>query len=218
MSHDASITVIVGMRGSGKSTLAASKVKKLNHPVIVIDPTGNWAKDLDVDETQSLRAVAGKIDQYWKHNFRIVFVPHPELSPTETLHHLSKLIMEAQAGYKAGTHTRQIEIVVEEANIFYPSHRLTQQEQGFTSAILQGRHWGINITAITQRPQLISTNLRGNASVTYCLALSDDRAISSVMEQCGAKNKVKLQELPLFKYLKIEGRSVTTHAVPKPRK
>lgn len=218
MSHDASITVIVGMRGSGKSTLAVSRIRAVNHPVIVIDPTGNWAKDLGVEPTTSLRAVAGKIDQYWRSNFRIVFVPHKDQSPTAMLHHLANLIVEAQAGYKAEAHTRQIEIVVEEANLFYPSKGLTKQEQGFTFAILQGRHWGINITAITQRPQLISTNLRGNAVVTYCLALADDRAINSVLEQCGAKHKATLQDLPWFSYMKIARRQVTTHKVPKPRK
>lgn len=216
MAHDASIVCIFGMRGSGKSTEAVAQIKQKGLPTVVIDPTGNWADDLGVEPTETLAGVASKLKQYWRSNFRIVYVPESGME-AEGLHKISGMLKALQAGYKGKKHQRQIHLVVEEANLSYPSSGLPKDQQGFTFAIFQGRHWGINITAITQRPAGIHPNLRGNAQETFCLALADDRSISAVLEQCGSRYKKDLQNIDRFEYLKISGREVTTGKVRKPR-
>lgn len=202
MSKDAAITMIVGMRGSGKSTLAKSQVKKLRHPVIVIDPTDEWSEALKVKPEYSLKGMAGRMRQYWRAPFRAVYVPPAGQEP-QALHHLSQMVTQMQSGYKLGQHERQVTLVVEEANLSYPSQSLPSDCQGLTRAILQGRHWGINIVAISQRPQLVHPNLRGNASETYCLPLADDRARQAVLEVCGSQHRKTLQALTRFHFMKF---------------
>ena len=192
-------------------------ISSLPAPQIVIDPSGSWGKDLGVTEVHSLKQVAAKIQARWHQNFKIVYEP-PAGYESEALHHLSKMLVKAQSNYKSEKMFRQILLVVEEAHRAYPSEKLKKTEQGFTHAINLGRHWGINILALTQRPKEINTTLRGQASVTYCLMLKDEASIKAVVAIAGRKYKDAFEALKRFEYLKISDDGVEACKVKKPRK
>lgn len=202
MNKDASISFVVGMRGMGKTSQAKHIVKDRAHPVIAIDPNDEWASVLKVQAEHSLKGMASRMRRYWRSPFRAVYVPPPG-NEALALHHLCGMLVQLQRGYKLGQHNRQITLLVEEANLSYPSANLPSDCQAFTHAILQGRHWGINIVAITQRPQLVHPNLRGNASETYCLPLADDRARAAVLEVVGSQHRQALQSLQRFEYIRF---------------
>ncbi|MDF1846192.1 MAG: zonular occludens toxin domain-containing protein [Parvibaculaceae bacterium] len=215
MSKDASIDCIFGMRGSGKSTKAIELFRKSNMPGIIIDPTRSWGKDLDVEVSGSLQAVVSKMRNNWRKKFRIVYKP-PAGHEAAALHHISGLLFRAQSGYFSEKHSRQVMLVAEEANLSYPSRPLPGNMQGFTDAILQGRHYGINIIGISQRPALVHPNLRGNASDTYVFRLADDRSRSAVMEICGTRHRPTLQSLKKYHFMKISDGEVTLGKTRRP--
>lgn len=215
MKKDASVTSIFGMRGSGKSTEAINQVKHKNHPTIVVDPLGNWPKDLGVEATRTLSGVASKLKQYWRTNFRIVYVPAGDRY--EALHQISEMLVNLQSDYKAEKHFRQIHLVIDEANLLFPAVGLRMDQQGFAFALMQGRHWGINITAITQRPKKVHVDLISQSENIYCLALRDDSSIKVVLDVSGNKYRHVLENLEKFEYLKISEAGVTTGKVRKPR-
>ncbi len=215
MSKDASIDCIFGMRGSGKSTKAMELFRKSNMPGIVVDPTRSWGKDLGVEVSGSLKAVVSKMRNNWKKKFRIVYTP-PAGHEAAALHHISGILFRAQSGYFSGKHQRQVMLVAEEANLSYPSTTLPANLNGFTAAINQGRHYGVNVIAITQRPALIHPNLRGNASDTYVFRLADDRSRSAVMEICGTRHRQTLQSLKKFHFMRIADGEVTLGKTRRP--
>lgn len=213
---DASVTLIIGMRGMGKSSKALELVRSAKMPVVVLDPTRSWPRDLKVSPCRSLKEVAAQIKKRWRSNFKIVYVPPPG-TEAKALHNLSILLTRVQSGYEAGKHTRQMMLVVEEANLGYPSQGQKPEPNAFTGAILQGRHAGLNLMAVTQRPALVHPNFRGNAQVTYCFAVSDDASRRAVLEVCGTQHRQALAGLKQYEFLEISLGNVTKGKTKKPR-
>jgi DNA helicase HerA-like ATPase len=214
---DANIYCVYGMRGTGKSTVGVSIVKRANMPTVIIDTSGSWSEDLGIVEVHSLKQVAAKIRAKWHQNFKIIYNP-PEGYEVLALHQLSRLMEKAQANYKLGKMRRQVLLVVEEAHEFYPSEGMKQAEQGFKRVLNKGRHWGINVIALTQRPNEIRPTIRGQADITYCLKLKDEASIKAIVAIAGRKYKDDFENLKRFEYLKISDDGVEACKVRKPRK
>ena len=76
-----------------------------------------------------------------------------------------------------------VRLVVEEANRGYPNERMPANLRAMQRLVLQGRHRSIRLTAISQRPALVNTDLRGNADtvIIFRLAGYNDRKTISQM-------------------------------------
>lgn len=199
MPQDAGITFIVGRRGSGKTTKLELLLKG-NRRCIVFAPI---RRDFRAGflQTDSLATVKRIMRRRWNdpRGFRIAYRP-PDGKCMAGLHHLSVMLRGIQKPYELDQDTRQITLAVDEANLGFPHSRPTGMD-GFKFAILQGRHSGINIIAATQRPALVSPDLRDNADELYIFALGGDNSIARVVEVTGSQYKEPIRQLANHQYL-----------------
>ena len=96
--------------------------------------------------------------------------------------------------------------------MFYPN------KPGLPAALnrvtLQGRHRGINLLVITQRPSRISTDLRGQATQLNVFQLPgphDRRAVEEVCEGVGDA----VRSLAKFQFIRVEGAQFSKHKTLK---
>ncbi len=177
---DARCIAIYGRRGSGKSTRTKALIAKAPR-VVVFDPMGEYAGERGFVRAGSLAAVRDRMRSGWGRGFKIAYVPTGDFQRMG--HGLARLVWQAQEPYFQGRDARQILMVYEEMNITYPAHKLPSQYYGIGQATLQGRHRGIGVIGVTQRPALISMDFRGNVSETYVFTLGtrdDLRAVAEV--------------------------------------
>lgn len=165
---------IYGRTGSGKSTLAhelAGAARKL----IIFDPMDEYKKKLKhVRQTSDLNRVRQWISDPRATSYRVAYVPEEDY-PLE-LSTLAKIIWDVQEGNEENP----VWLLIEEANMGYPATRLPKGQNGVQNLILRGRHRGINLIFVTQRPAGIHPDLRTNAEHQYFFGLAhyEDRRIA----------------------------------------
>ena len=214
MRKDATITAVYGRRGTGKSTLVKSILRDRSR-VVVFDPTGEYARLRGYAAAATIAAVRDHMKQGWKRGFRIAYVPRWD--HIGELHDLTEFVWAAQAPYDDGRDHRQVTLVVEEANLAMPASQLPRDKGGIVRAILQGRHRGIEIIGVTQRPALVHPNFRGNAAETWLFALEDYNDIGTVRRWLGDGVADQLKGLPVFTALHVIGQEITRETIKKPR-
>jgi energy-coupling factor transporter ATP-binding protein EcfA2 len=199
---DASVTLIYGRRGSGKSTYAK---ETFTRRVIVFDPQGEYPGDV-VKASDDIAPLAKKAAANWS-GFRLAWrLPvNDDLAEgkdyPEELHRLAKQVWRLQSGF-GRDHKDQVTLLIDEANLSVPVERMAKGSRAIMELALQGRHRGINLVAVTQRPALISADLRGQASevVTFALAQPDDMMIMRKIMQ--SEEVDRLASLPDHHYLR----------------
>lgn len=108
---------------------------------------------------------------------------------------VANFILKIQDPYRAGNDDRQITLVVEEMNLGYPVQALPAEYDGMAKICNQGRHWGVNVIGLTQRPALVSTTFRGNLAEAYIFPLSwgDDK--NAILQMLGREHAERLTQL-----------------------
>ncbi len=208
MIKDARLVAVYGRRGSGKSTRVKALTRACRR-LIVFDPRDEYAIDAGLARFDRLRAMFLAIKRRWSSGFRLAFVPEAGREP-EQLHDLVTALWRAQRPYEQGRDGRKITLVVEEMDLSYPVRFLPASMQGMTRVCNQGRHVGIDVIGVTQRPAQISATFRGNISEAYIfpLARADDRR--EILGMIGQEYAEQLRRLPDHHYLRYENGTVTT--------
>lgn len=201
---DAKAVAVYGRRGAGKSTCVKRLIRDCRR-LVVWDPMGEYGRERGIAATSSVAATLRQMQAGWARGFRVAYVPSGDF--VASLHRLSVALWGAQAPYDAGRDPRKIMLVVEEMNLGFP-HSLPAGKDGFLRLILQGRHRGIEIIGVTQRPALVSPNFRSNTAETYCFALADHVDLETLKKQVG-KRALELQRLENHRYLHIAGGQVS---------
>lgn len=150
-------------------------------------------------QVSSIKALLKALQKRWETGFRIAYRPS-EGDEIAELHRVALLLKGAQAPYAHDRDNRQITLAVDEINLSFP-HSRPAGIDGFKWAILQGRHWGINIVAATQRPQLVHPDLRDNADTWIVFALGGDQALSAVLAAHGRAHAEPLRALPNYHFI-----------------
>lgn len=203
-------TAIYGRRGSGKTTLVKQLVGDRPR-LVVFDPMGEYARTAGFRRVASVAGVLAQLKAGWGSGFRIAFDVQGDYA--EQLHSLAVLLWQAQEPYDAGRDCRPITLVVEEMNLGYPATSQRRNLDGFTHACLQGRHRGLEVIGVTQRPALVHPNFRGNAAVSYIFALEDEGDVAVMLKKLGRKHDAQLRGLADFAYLRIEAGQVSVGQV-----
>jgi DNA helicase HerA-like ATPase len=199
MNKQAQLTAIFGARGSGKSTLARRLIGSAER-VIFFDPIGDHARELGIPQARGLDRLAERMRG--RASFRLAFHPPPGRE-IEALDHLSRLVLDrVQKPYFEGRSAREILLVVEEINLAYCAP-LDPDWPSFTRVCLQGRHYGVNVIGITQRPKLVHPNFRDNAAETYILRLegADDR--QAVISRIGREHAETINRLGDHEWIRV---------------
>ena len=214
MAKDAKITAVYGRRGSGKSTLVQSLLKGRKR-VVVFDPMAEFASQRGFVRVSCFRDLVAALRKGWGRGFKIAFVPDDDFK--KVLHGISHVLWGAQAPYDAGRDDRKVTLVVEEMNLCYPPKDLPAGQEGFVRAILQGRHRGIEIIGVTQRPALVHPNFRSNAHDTYVFALEDHQDVQAIRRRVWMHvGDFDLRAIPEFSALHVVGTEVRQVTSKKP--
>jgi len=207
MNKDAPLIAVYGRRGSGKTTRVKALVKDAP-AVLVFDPRDEYAAEL------SMRRVSGEghdwagdlvraIQADWQGRPWVSFVPAPGRED-EQLHRVASLLWRIQAPYEAGQDDRQFTLVVEEMDLGYPVSRLPAELDGMPRLCNQGRHAGVSIIGVTQRPANVSATFRGNVEKMYIFALAWGGDQSAILQMIGAERKAQLIALETHQYIYID--------------
>ncbi len=213
---DAKANFIVGSRGSGKSTLARQMAKTFKCAV-AIDPAGDWAKSPGWIKADTLKEVRAMMAGRYKRGFRICYTP-PVGRERDALSQISKWAMEFQRPFHEERSTRKFCLVVDEMAEAYSNADQQRSDQShFRRVILQGRHYGIEVIGITQRPQDVATRYRSQAAVVYAFRVGEVAARKPIAELIGGREAGALVGLARGEYLEIEAGNVTKRRTRKPR-
>jgi hypothetical protein len=202
---DAKCTAVYGRRGSGKSTLVKGLIRHCRR-LVVFDPMGEYARLPGFRGAATVREIQAGLARAWDRGFRLALVP--ERNHEMALHALSDLLWKVQVQYDAGRDDRKITLVVEEMNLGFPNRPTRPGRDAFQRLILQGRHRGIEIIGVTQRPALVSPNFRSNTAESYFFALEDEADINIVMRKIGRARAAEYRALPNHTYLHVAGGQV----------
>lgn len=212
MSKDARCLGAFGRRGSGKTTLTMRLIRRMSR-VVTFDPMDEYARTGGgFVRCATLAEVRDRMLSAWRRGFRLAYVPagdHPRM-----LHGLTDLIWHAQAG----ANVPNVTIVVEEMNLGYPARPLPARLMGMQRAVLQGRHRGIEIIGVSQRPALVSMDFRSNCAETYVFPLGAGPDIQAICEVHGREHADAIKKLKAHTYLRFIDGQVKPGRNTRPRK
>lgn len=181
---DAKIIGIWGGRGSGKSTRAKFLAKHYQR-LIVIDPAGDyWGKDYI--RCKNLNDVLKAIKLNWARDFKIYFdISHADDYESELLA-LSRALFIVQKPYFAGRDRRKMCLICDEMSLTAPNQKKAKGSRDFLKLVNLGRHYGLEIIGISQRPAQVDTDFRSNCAENYFFRLADHNDISAVKSTLGS--------------------------------
>ena len=199
INKDAKIIGVWGGRGSGKS-LRVKQMTAKNNRVIVIDPIGDYAGS-GFTSYKTFKGLYEAVKNGWSKGFRVVLdVSHSDNPETELLK-LSSDLLRIQKPYYEGKDSRKIMLIVEEMSILSPNVTKGKGEKSFLKLNNLGRHYGIEIIGVSQRPAEVSPTFRGNCAEHYFFRLSDQIDFSNVARIVGNKNVEQIRALKTHEYL-----------------
>lgn len=207
MRKDAPLIAVYGRRGSGKTTRVKALVKDAP-AVLVFDPRDEYAGELGMrrvsgDGPEWPAELVRAIQADWQGRPWVAFVPRPG-SEAEQLHRVAALLWRIQARYEAGEDDRQFTLVIEEMDLGYPVHKLPADLDGMPRLCNQGRHAGISIIGVTQRPANVSATFRGNVEKMYIFALAWGGDQQTILQMIGANRREQLIALETHQYIYID--------------
>lgn len=187
---------LFGASGSGKTCKAKKLVVNCNR-LIVFDNLGEY-QGLKFNNIDLLmKAVAVN----WASGFRFRFIP-PYGSEIKALDELCKRIIALQTPYNIGRSKAKITLVVDELDLSFPSGiRRTQPRHAFGFMCNRGRHYGVNLIGISQRPSQVDISFRANLSAAYYFRLAEPADIDTALKNLGSEWRSALVELKNRQYL-----------------
>ena len=106
-------------------------------------------------------------------------------------------------------------LVFDEASQAVPARR--ELSRDMHSLISRGRHFGIDLLAITQRPKNVNAEMRSAAATKYLFPVHDATDTGALQESIGKTGVEKLAQLPPFHCLRrIGGSELVTLKAPNP--
>jgi DNA helicase HerA-like ATPase len=202
------IVSVNGSTGSGKTTLARQLIAD-KFRCVLIDPAGDdaWRRS-GFKPVRDLPQLSKAIAQHWRDGFRLVLVP-PAHKGAEALDGVSLLLCQ----YQERLYRREADgvslIVDEMAECYSNAHAARGDLTGFRRVILQGRHFGISVYGITQRPADVAAQFRDNCHRAFYFRLHDETSRLRIIARLGRAHESALRGLRPFEYLAEEGGAVT---------
>lgn len=198
---------IFGASGCGKTTKARELTGKLGR-IVYFDPLQELAKERGVKAFFDLESLKKALRKDFARGFRFAFCPGfgDEIGQ---LNDLCYFLVELQGGYMAGRHSAQMTLVVDELDLGFPSG-MTQRDSknGFAYLCRRGRHYGINLVGISQRPAQVDVCFRANCSAVYLFRHTDPIDFDVAVKMLGKEYREKFRLLDNFQYIYKSGQKI----------
>lgn len=204
MRKDAGQILISGCRGSGKTTRQRELIEGRAR-VIALDPMDSGFKRGFKRCTSKAQLIAG-IKDGWASGFKLQVPTGIERSACLAfIAEFVPLLFAVQEPYNTARRDmtgKEITLVVDEADLFFPSDRQAPAVQAAIDNITRrGRHYGIETVAATQRLAQVSTTYRGNCTEHYFFAQADHTDIDAALKILGREQRKALTALKPHCYL-----------------
>ncbi len=192
-------TCIYGTTGYGKSTLADYLVKG-RAKIIRLDPQAKPGTAIPTTPEGINKARDIALAKF-NTGFDILLTPAGD-GGVVGLNRLVPLLQRIQAGYLHERDPRPLVLLLDEASKIIPSERQKTDLRGAQEVHERGRHWGIELIAVTQRPARLDADIKANmeAVYTFRMGVDDDRAV--VTKLIGRQHASLLANLPKFNFIK----------------
>jgi len=198
---DGKIYMVYGRRGSGKSYMVKKMMR--GYPrIIAFDPVAEYGKLRGWKTAHSLEELHKLIIANWKKGFKISFPV--AIHHQQALHDLSVYVWELQEGAR-----QKIMIVAEELDKGFPSKQMKDSLYGFGQLIMQGRHRGVEIIGVTQRPKKVNADIRSNLEAAYFFRVRDEVDIKFIRDIVGRELIEKYQSMKPYYHMKVTDNEVT---------
>lgn len=198
----ASIEAVFGFRGAGKTTLVQRRAAGLRR-VVVFDVTGEYSRDFGFAKFDNIDLLAGWFRANRFGPIRAAYTPAGRVDHIAALSELARLLWVVQDPYYRGQVQSEITLIAEELNLGYPPNP-PRKHGWFTQAVLQGRHAGISIIGVSQRPALVSPNFRGNAERWFVFPLGYEQDRAEVVSRIGREHAGTLRNLKKHNFIVYE--------------
>lgn len=193
MIKDAKITGIWGRRGTGKSTCAKDLIDNTRR-LIVYDPLFEYGQE-KCAIVSSIEKMIIAIKKGWYTGFRIAYQPETGSNHVNNLAQICKYLLRVQQPYREEMINEKITLVIEEMSLSVPNQNRPEL-RNFLDTCNIGRHYGIEIIGISQRPAEVHTTFRSNATDNYFFALGTAVDIDAAAKIIGKENAQKLTLAP----------------------
>lgn len=187
-------TLIVGATGTGKSHLARRLVEAHRaRRTLIVDPSGDWSRVLKTTPLRRTELIK------WLQRKRPARVAIYEPAAGEEARDAAicaRLAMEAQLPFESGHMAHRFLLVLEEAAELVPATR--PPAPTMKAAILRGRHRGLDMMAISQRPSQVHADFRSNAGLRLLFPVYDPLDVRAIGDLIGREQAARLATLPKF--------------------
>jgi len=185
MNQQAKINMIFGKRGSGKTT----KVRELTRTfrrVLYYDTLGRDYSDGVICETLT------ELKAFWRRcyqgAYRLVYRP---ADPEGDFPAVCELV------FAAG----EMAYVVEEADLFFQQGSTCPE---FRNLIQRGRHAGVEMYCVTQRPKGFGRLLTSQTEKFYLFSTREPDDLRYFRDRCGDAVAARLPDLPKFQCIEYD--------------
>jgi hypothetical protein len=185
------VDIIVGKTGSGKTTLARELVAPLTR-CLILDVGFNEFNAQEIytlDELADYLEARGRIHGF----FKVSYTPLSHEYPT--LFKMARLIGQQEP----------LTLVLEEADTISPPSEMAEYDE----LISRGRHYGVNMLAVTLYPFKVPPELRRQATAFYSFTQHEPRDLQYLSDVYGPEHVDKIAALPPYHYLKWTRESIT---------
>ena len=198
---------IFGASGSGKTTKARELTGKLGR-IVYFDPLQELARERGIKAFRDLESLKSALRKEFARGFRFAFCPGfgDEISQ---LNDLCYFLVALQNGYMTGQHTAKMTLVVDELDLGFPSG-MTQRDpkNGFAYLCRRGRHYGINLVGISQRPAQVDVCFRANCSGMYLFRHTDPIDFDIGVKMLGREYRETFRKLDNYQYIYKSGQKI----------
>lgn len=148
---------VLGTRGTGKSSLAR-RISEIWPRVVIIDPVMDW-KGTPEETATDFSQFSEKMNKLKNENtkkFKLIFRFNPETENKEgVFNHVLRLCF----------HFKNIQVVIDEIQLFSTPQYIPEH---LKNLLFIGRHNGISVICITQRPGQLNKSILAQSLHVFC--------------------------------------------------